>query len=83
MSDLVGNPEDRFSRVAAHIEMGHRFKISSRRLASQWNNLGYTGQLTLPFCVNFLEISSSGGVFSAPTEACLATQLFKTNDVVS
>ena len=24
MSDLVGNPEDRFSRVAAHIEVGYK-----------------------------------------------------------
>ena len=24
MSDLVGNPEDRFSRVAAHIKVGYK-----------------------------------------------------------
>ena len=24
MSDLVGNPEDRFSRVAAHIKLGYK-----------------------------------------------------------
>ena len=30
MSDLVGNPEDRFSRVEAHIKMGHKGVYISR-----------------------------------------------------
>ena len=30
MSDLVGNPEDRFSRVAAHIKLGLKGVYISR-----------------------------------------------------
>ena len=32
MSDLVGNPEDRFSCVAAHSEMVSQFLVNSKRL---------------------------------------------------
>ena len=33
MSDLVGNPEDRFSRVEAHIVQLHVYPVSLRNLA--------------------------------------------------
>ena len=34
VSDLVGNPEDRFSQNEAHMEMGPLFQVSSERLRS-------------------------------------------------
>ena len=35
MSDLVGNPEDRFSRVAAHIKIFELFKFVTKLLGTK------------------------------------------------
>ena len=38
MSDLVGNPEDRFSRVEAHIFHGHVFLVRRHKLCLVQSN---------------------------------------------
>ena len=41
MSDLVGNPEDRFSRVAAHLHSYIHVRIKHRYFQTSMNNLIY------------------------------------------
>ena len=51
MSDLVGNPEDRFSGVAAHFSVFHAlhstYPLNSRLITDIWNPVEESTQQTV------------------------------------
>ena len=65
MSDLVGNPEDRFSRVAAHFE-------SNEELLGKWLNYFFIGsehpQLLIAQNINFSKKKNQGQLTSQLVE---------------
>ena len=52
MSDLVGNPEDRFSRVAAHLRAMNIFK--RRGMGHTAVSATYASSVTLKICQHVL-----------------------------